>query len=96
MKLFRAKCNTCNDMSYIFPDQIEKIKLNDNLKLFPFIKDISKGSKWFCIKCDASKKNGNDCFIISELTGDKAKHLLDIRKRETTLKSSGFVLPKLY
>jgi hypothetical protein len=49
-----------------------------------------------CIKCDASKKNGYDCYIYSELTGKKAKNLIDIRKRETTLKANGFVLPKLY
>jgi len=96
MKLYRAKCNQCNDQSYIFPDQIEKIKLNDNLKLFKYIKGLATGSKWFCIKCDASGKNGADCHIIAELTGEKAAKLIKIRQRETNLKSNGFILPKLY
>ena len=94
--MYRSKCNTCGEMSYIFPDQIEKIKLNDNLKLFKYVKDLKVGAKWFCIKCDASKKNGADCSIIAELTGEKAENLIKIRKRETTLKSNGFTLPKLY
>jgi hypothetical protein len=86
-------------MGYIFPDQIELIKQNDNLalhKFVPMIGHIEKGDKWLCVRCDASKRNGHDCFIYEELTGDKARKLIDIRKRETTLKANGFVLPKLY
>jgi hypothetical protein len=99
MRLWRSKCNTCGEFSYIFPDQIEIIKKNDNLKLHKFVPKaghLAKGDKWFCIKCDASKKWGGDCYIYEEVTGDKAKNLLAIRKRETNLKSEGFILPQLY
>lgn len=97
MNLYQSKCQSCNDVSYIFPDQIEIIKRNDNLKLHKFCKEkLHTGSKWFCIKCDASNKDGSRCSIIAELTGKKAKSLIDIRKRETNLKSNGFILPKFY
>ena len=97
MKLFRSICESCGDSGYVFEDQIEKIKQNSNLKLHPFVKDktLANGSKWFCVKCDASKKDGSRCKLI-ELTGDKAKNLIKIRQRETNLKSNGFVLPQLY
>lgn len=96
MKLFRSICESCGESGYVFPDQIEKIKQNSNLKLHPFVKGkLVNGSKWFCIKCDASKKDGSRCKLI-ELTGEKAKNLLKIRQRETNLKSNGFVLPQLY
>lgn len=101
MNIYRAKCETCGETPYIFPDQIEKIKLNPQLKMYPYVKGaLVVGSKWFCIKCDASKKDGSKCKIIATLSGDKAERLLKIRKRETdmlkakdTLKSKGFYLP---
>ncbi len=94
MSLFRSKCDTCGDGGYVFPDQIEKIKKNDNLALYPYCKSkLAIGSAWFCIKCDASKKNGKNCRIISELTGVAAAKLIKIRSRETNLKSHGFILP---
>jgi methionine salvage enolase-phosphatase E1 len=99
MKLWRSKCGQCGLIAYVFPDQIESIKKRANLALHKYVpKDgkLTKGQKWFCIKCDANKKNPHDCFIYEELTGKKAKNLINIRKRETTLKSSGFVLPQLY
>jgi len=99
MNLYRSKCDTCGEMAYIFPDQVEIIKRNDNLALHKFVpkdRSLKTGDKWLCVACDASKRNGKNCKIYSELTGDKAKRLLDIRKRETTLKSNGFILPKLY
>lgn len=97
MKLFRAICESCGDHSYVFPDQIEKIKNNSNLKLHPYVKGktLENCSPWFCIKCDASKKDGSRCKLV-ELTGEKAKNLLKIRQRETNLKSMNFELPKLY
>lgn len=97
MNLYRSKCDTCGDASYIFPDQIEAIKKNSLLKLYPFTRTkLKTGSKWFCIKCDASNKNGSRCKIESELEGEKAAKLIKIRKRETNLKSHGFSLPQLY
>jgi predicted nucleic-acid-binding Zn-ribbon protein len=96
MKLFRSICESCGEHSYVFPDQVELIKQRPNLKLHKFAKEkLSNGSDWFCIKCDASKKDGSRCKLV-ELTGDKAKNLLKIRQRETNLKSDGFILPKLY
>lgn len=99
MKLWRSKCDTCGSMAYVFPDQVEIIKNRPILALHKFVpKDgkLNKGDKWLCVACDASGKNGTSCTIYEELTGDKAKKLIDIRKRETTLKSEGFDLPKLY
>ena len=96
MKLFQSHCESCGEKSYVFPDQVEIIKRNDNLKLHSFCKEkLVNGSKWFCIKCDKSKKDGSRCKLI-EMPSDKAKSLLKIRSRETNLKSMGFVLPKLY
>lgn len=94
--MYRAKCNSCGEYSWIFPDQLEKIKRNSNLKLHKYVprdRSLKVNDKWFCIKCDASKKDGNDCFIYAELTGDKAKRLITIRERETNVKSMGFELP---
>ncbi len=92
--MFRSKCNTCGETPYIFDDQIETIKKNDNLALYPYCKEkLTVGSDWFCIKCDASKKNGHDCKIIAELTGDDAKKLMDIRSRSTNMENMGFILP---
>jgi hypothetical protein len=97
MKLWRSKCNQCGHIGYIFPDQIPTIKKRPELALYPYVQgDLTKGSKWFCIACDGKKSDGKDCFIYEELTGDKAKKLLDIRKRETNLQSQGFDLPQLY
>jgi len=96
MTLFRSICESCGDSGYVFPDQIELIKQRPNVKLHKFTKEkLSHNSPWFCVKCDASKKDGSHCKLI-ELTGDKAKNLLKIRKRETNLKSMGFQLPKMY
>lgn len=97
MNLYRAKCKTCGDQSYIFPDQVEAIKKDSRLALHQYCKEkLSVGSQWFCIKCDDSKKNGHDCKIIAELTGDDAKKLINIRGRESNLESMGFSLPNLY
>lgn len=96
MRLFRSVCESCGDSGYVFPDQIEKIKSNSLLKLHPFVKGtLVNGSKWFCIKCDKSKKDGSRC-KLEELTGEKAKNLLKIRERETNLKMMNFILPKFY
>ena len=97
MRLFQSKCESCGDLSYVFPDQIQKIKQNSNLKLHPYVKgDMAVGDEWFCIKCDASKKDGSRCKIYSEIPSEKAGKLIKIRQRETTLKSNGFILPKMY
>lgn len=89
--MYQSQCQTCGERSYIFPDQIETIKKNDNLTLYPFCKGKLKvGDDWFCIKCDASRKDGTKCKIVSELPSDKAKKLIDIRKRETNLEGMGF------
>ena len=91
--MYKAKCESCGDSSYVFPDQIETIKQRSQLKLHKYTKGkLSTGSLWFCIKCDASKKDGSRC-KLEELTGDKAKNLLKIRQRETNLKDMGFILP---
>ena len=95
--MFRSKCNVCGEFNYIFPDQIQLIKQNDNLMMHKYCKEKLKvGSPWFCVKCDASKKDGSQCKIIAELTGDKAKRLMDIRSRGANLETLGFSLPKLY
>jgi len=97
MKIFRSKCEACGDYSYIFPDQLEIIKKNDNLKLHKYCKGkLSVGSEWFCIKCDASKKDGTRCKIYAEIVGEDAKKKIDIRKRETSLRSHGFILPTMF
>lgn len=95
--MYQSKCDSCGDLSYIFPDQIETIKKNDNLALHKFCKGKLKvGDAWFCIKCDASKKDGTRCKIFTELPSKKAKSLISIRKRETKLKDQGFILPEMY
>jgi hypothetical protein len=95
MKLYRSKCNTCGDFSYIFPDQIEEIKRRPNLMLHKFVGDgkLKINDKWFCIKCDSGRKNGKDCYIYAELTGDEARKKIKIRSRATNLQSMGFELP---
>lgn len=86
MKVFRSKCNTCGDYSYIFPDQVYIIKENPTLKLHKYVKEeLKTGSKWFCVKCDASFKNGNDCYIYAELDSKKSKSLIAIRSRESDI-----------
>jgi len=91
--LLQSKCDTCGDLSFIFPDQIEAIKKNDNLKLHKYCKDKLKvGDDWFCIKCDASHKDGSKCKIYTEIPSDKAGKLIKIRERETNLKNMGFIL----
>ena len=97
MAIFQSKCDSCGTLSYIFPDQVELIKRNDQLKMAPFVKTkLHVGKKWFCIKCDSGGKDGHNCKIIGELPSEKAEALIKIRKRETNLKSQGFYLPKLY
>ncbi len=99
--MFRSKCNVCGETPYIFPDQIgflQKNKFDPNtgaeLIMHKYCKDKLKvGSDWFCVKCDASKKDGSQCKIIAELTGDKAKRLMDIRSRGANLEALGFSLP---
>lgn len=95
MELYRSKCNTCGQIAYVFPDQVEAIKKNDNLALYRYVKNtkLKIGSPWLCIKCDASNKNGRDCTIYALLTGDDAAKKIKIRKRETNLKGMGFYLP---
>lgn len=83
-------------MAYVFPDQIEAIKKNEKLALYPYVKSkLSVGSPWFCIACDRLQSDGKNCKIIAELTGEDARKKIEIRKRETNLKSMGFALPKL-
>ena len=93
MNLYRSKCDTCGDGGYIFPNQIETIKNNDNLALHPYIKGLKIGSDWFCCKCDKAKKNPLNCKINANLTGTDANALIDIRSRETNMKDMGFILP---
>ena len=96
MNLYRSKCNTCGMMAYVFPDQVEAIKKNDRLALYKYVKGVRLrvGSPWLCIKCDASNKNGKDCSIYAELTGEDAAKKIKIRKRETNLRGMGFSLPQ--
>jgi len=95
MNLYRSKCESCGDESYIFPDQIAEIKKNDNLALHKYCKEkLYIGAPWFCVKCDASKKDGKRCKISAHLTGDKAKNLIEIRNRGANLEKMGFYLPK--
>ena len=95
MSLFQSKCESCGDLSYIFPDQVETIKKNSNLKLYKYcLSPLKVGADWFCIKCDASKKDGSRCKIYSEIPSKKAKSLISIRSRETHLKDMGFILPE--
>lgn len=96
--MWRSKCETCGEFAYIFPDQVEEIRRRSILKLHKYVigKRLKVGDDWFCVKCDASYKDGSKCKIYAELTGDKASKLIKIRKRETNLKSFGFDLPKLY
>lgn len=87
-------CESCGMLSYVFPDQIETIKKNDNLALHKFCKGkVKVGDPWFCIKCDASKKDGSKCKIVNELPSEDAKALIDIRNRNTSMENMGFVLP---
>lgn len=82
-------------IAYIFPDQIEAIKKNEKLAMYRYVKGtkLRIGSPWLCIKCDASNKNGKDCTIYAELTGEDARKKIKIRSRETNLKGMGFYLP---
>ena len=96
MSIFRSKCNHCGAIGSVFPDQIQKIKDNPKLALYKFAKENLKiGSKWLCINCDYSNKNGRDCFIVGELTGEDARKRIEIRKRNTNMESMGFVLPQM-
>lgn len=95
MNLYQSKCENCEDRAYVFPDQVEQIKRNPQLALYKYCKEkLYVGAPWFCIKCDASGKNGLKCKISEQMPSDKAKKLLDIRSRETSLKAKGFYLPE--
>ncbi len=97
MAIFQSKCDTCGLIAYIFPDQVEIIKRNDQLKMHKYVRErLHVGKDWFCIKCDATGKDALNCKIFSEVPSEKAQKLIKIRKRETNLKSQGFVLPQLY
>lgn len=92
--MFRSKCENCGNSAYIFPDQIQSIKKRSDLALSRYVKGkLRVGSPWFCIACDSAKKDARRCKIITELEGEKASKLIKIRKRETNLKSQGWILP---
>lgn len=94
--LFQSICLQCGTRGYVFQDQIEKIKQNDNLALHKYVKGrVSHGDQWFCIKCDSANKNPLHC-TLEQLPSDKAEKIIAIRKRETNVKSHGIVLPSLY